>query len=636
MTMRVTILSTVMGESGSLLTAGSTYTVGDQFGQELVRSGRATDTDRAMAVPQTELKPYFATDPLTGAVTGLVGPGGGVIRIDSPQTVTVIGDSQIQNTYLSGYSIAPSPSINGFANVLISRNAPTGAGSLNYDHAAKTARWAAFGESYGASVDVTNGGVFVLASSGGSTCTIFCTARSYTASGTSTVTVTGNIYHKWMTGSIVGALDALTGHRLTFTTPYLGIGGNYISDVTARYAQATKQGGGIIIDVSGTNSIVAQGLTADQALADAIANYNLARASGAILITSAILPRFGTDGADNTNYSAAFTKAISRYNSLLYAAAKSRNGWYIVDADAAADPANNGRARVGYTSDGLHIAAAMAYIVCQKISAIINAIYPPTKSAPTLISAGQLYDATANPGGNLINSGAGSFISTGGTAGTGVTAVAARINSTAYAAEDCYISGGNLYRVVVAGTTGTVAPLHTSGVATDGTVQAQFIASGASVGLAASWTFQRSVGTVAVAKAFKISDQDGDWQAFFITSSLGIETIYGYTDATTPANFVTGDVIDAGCTVDVQGVGCNGVAVDLSPDGAMTTASSITAAQLDGTLQGFTGRATVAIPQGLSWISTSVTSVRYRAYFRAQANAAYLVKVRDAYIRKVT
>ena len=85
MTMRVTILSTVMGQSGSLLTAGSTYTVGDQFGQELVSSGRATDTDRAMAVPQTELKPYFATDPLTGAVTGLVGPGGVEIGVGGRQ-----------------------------------------------------------------------------------------------------------------------------------------------------------------------------------------------------------------------------------------------------------------------------------------------------------------------------------------------------------------------------------------------------------------------------------------------------------------------------------------------------------------------------------------------------------------------
>ncbi len=90
MTMRVTILSTVMGESGSLLEAGSTYTVGDQFGQELVNSGRATDTDRALAVPQTELKPYFATDPITGNVTGLVGPGGVVIPLDITDNVKTL------------------------------------------------------------------------------------------------------------------------------------------------------------------------------------------------------------------------------------------------------------------------------------------------------------------------------------------------------------------------------------------------------------------------------------------------------------------------------------------------------------------------------------------------------------------
>lgn len=93
MTMRVTILSTVMGESGSLLTAGSTYTVGDQFGQELVKSGRATDTDRALAVPQTELKPYFATDPLTGAITGLVGPGGYPIANFRPPFPTFVGSA---------------------------------------------------------------------------------------------------------------------------------------------------------------------------------------------------------------------------------------------------------------------------------------------------------------------------------------------------------------------------------------------------------------------------------------------------------------------------------------------------------------------------------------------------------------
>jgi hypothetical protein len=48
MTMRVTIISTCMGESGTLLTSGSTYTVSDAFGAELVGLRRATDTDGAL------------------------------------------------------------------------------------------------------------------------------------------------------------------------------------------------------------------------------------------------------------------------------------------------------------------------------------------------------------------------------------------------------------------------------------------------------------------------------------------------------------------------------------------------------------------------------------------------------------
>jgi predicted RecA/RadA family phage recombinase len=45
MTMRVTITTTLMGEAGSLLTAGSIYTVSDAFGAFLVGGKRATDTD---------------------------------------------------------------------------------------------------------------------------------------------------------------------------------------------------------------------------------------------------------------------------------------------------------------------------------------------------------------------------------------------------------------------------------------------------------------------------------------------------------------------------------------------------------------------------------------------------------------
>ena len=54
MTMRITMLSTVMGESGSLLTATTTYTVSDAFGAAMVGSGRATDTDSALKPTSAE------------------------------------------------------------------------------------------------------------------------------------------------------------------------------------------------------------------------------------------------------------------------------------------------------------------------------------------------------------------------------------------------------------------------------------------------------------------------------------------------------------------------------------------------------------------------------------------------------
>jgi hypothetical protein len=54
MTMRITLLQTVMGESGSLLTSGSTVTVSDAFGAAMVGSGRATDTDSALRPTSAE------------------------------------------------------------------------------------------------------------------------------------------------------------------------------------------------------------------------------------------------------------------------------------------------------------------------------------------------------------------------------------------------------------------------------------------------------------------------------------------------------------------------------------------------------------------------------------------------------
>jgi len=66
MTMRITMLATLMGESGSLLTSGSTVTVSKAFGATVVGSGRATDTDGTLRPTSTE-NTAAASRTLTGA-----------------------------------------------------------------------------------------------------------------------------------------------------------------------------------------------------------------------------------------------------------------------------------------------------------------------------------------------------------------------------------------------------------------------------------------------------------------------------------------------------------------------------------------------------------------------------------------
>jgi len=74
-TMRVTMTRTTMGESGSLLTAGSTYTVSTAFGAYLVGQAKAaTDPDGALS-PLGSEPLRLATNPVTGAASAVDGAG---------------------------------------------------------------------------------------------------------------------------------------------------------------------------------------------------------------------------------------------------------------------------------------------------------------------------------------------------------------------------------------------------------------------------------------------------------------------------------------------------------------------------------------------------------------------------------
>lgn len=61
MTMQITMTQTRMGESGSLLTAGSTYTVSKAFGAAMVGNGYATDTAGVLRPDSTEFSPSERT-----------------------------------------------------------------------------------------------------------------------------------------------------------------------------------------------------------------------------------------------------------------------------------------------------------------------------------------------------------------------------------------------------------------------------------------------------------------------------------------------------------------------------------------------------------------------------------------------
>lgn len=98
MTMRITMTQTRYGEAGTLLNAGSTYTVSDAVGAAMVGAKFATDTDAVLTPAATNNLVSYNVNPLTGVGTlsagGVALAGvGGVRRRDTPLRVATFGDS---------------------------------------------------------------------------------------------------------------------------------------------------------------------------------------------------------------------------------------------------------------------------------------------------------------------------------------------------------------------------------------------------------------------------------------------------------------------------------------------------------------------------------------------------------------
>ena len=87
MTMTVTMTQTRMGESGSLLVAGSSYSVSDAFGAFLVGAGLATDPYRVLTPPQR------ITEQETPPIKSLVSGAGNITAAELATTTGTLGQT---------------------------------------------------------------------------------------------------------------------------------------------------------------------------------------------------------------------------------------------------------------------------------------------------------------------------------------------------------------------------------------------------------------------------------------------------------------------------------------------------------------------------------------------------------------
>jgi lysophospholipase L1-like esterase len=339
--------------------------------------------------------------------------------------------------------------------------------------------------------------------------------------------------------------------------------------------------------LAGTNNLVlnlSQTSASIAATVTGICDALLARGITPVLCT--LLPRgSGTSGGWSTLTSGQITTARGRLmdvNRRLRTYAANTTGVILADlfysildySSATSDPVASLTGASSATPDYIHPnvpgSQAVGLAWWNAVSKSINA------AVVQAAGLGDAWDGTNNPFGSMWDS---SYNTNGGTAGTGAAAVSAWGATTAYTVNAVVTSGGNLYQCVVAGTSGTVAPVHTTGQALDGTVLWQYRAASGVAGVPVSWTVVRSTGsacTAAVATSARSDGQTGNEMTISLNASTdAIAKFQSYPTATSGAlpnaNFSANDAIY--CVFDVV-VDCGSALAYGVPDIQLRTTAS--------------------------------------------------------------
>jgi len=567
------------------------------------------------------------------------------LRPGAIKRIALVGDSLTEINDALGYNPTTSPAYpSSFRNVRVSLNASTaGTASLEHNASTNSIRFKSFGADYSAATDITTGGKFTLTDSLGVTCTLSLIARLYSGTGITTYTLT-MAAASWRSGvgALQSALETFYPGRFEFIS--LGVSGAQSSDVYASRTQVATVNADAVLEQVGTNDLIAD-LTAEQIVAQRVANWDYFNIILGLPVVAGLIPARWTAGsADEPTYSTARRDVLTTANALLVEAAANRLGVILVNNwTGMVDPSvNTGAARVSWTTDGVHAAGAAVELWAQNFGRGLETLFPLPRLWAVPTGTGNDYSAT-NPRGNLITSGRGSFTGTGGTANTGVTVAAAWSSgaTAAVANTTVVISNSRAYLARTTGTAGTVAPIHSVGAASDGSVLWECISTGiASVGLAAGMSAQRFSGANIVVSAWKetCTDSNGDWQAFYVSGATAANESFRFynTSALTIANWVAGDIISASCEwffTELGSASAAGAALEITTTGG--PASCVYGSQaITSNVAGTQGTRVVQM-RPIAW-PESITAVAFRLLTSSNIGGTFVAKLRNLAVVKNT